>query len=307
MSDPQDVYGQWCEPLDWTEFLSDGQDDSANTWDIEPIAPRGSHVGIYAKQGTGKSLLLLDGCAALASGRSVFGSEPAPPLDVIYIDMENPASDVRDRMLDFGYTATSDLKRLHYFHMSTLPPLDSEEGALVLAAQVDRFGAKLVVVDTMASNLAGPENDSDTYRRFHQHTGRRLRAAEVGLIRLDNPGKNPSRGQRGSSAKLDNLDLVWEMTETKGGTLVLTRGKHRVPWVPAIVRIHREELGDRIRHVVVPEALAEGTEACAEVLDTLGLALDASVRQAMAALRGAGQGRRRDVVMAALKHRRRPR
>jgi hypothetical protein len=306
VSDPQDIYGQWCEPLDWTEFLSDGQDDSANTWDIEPIAPRGSHVGIYAKQGTGKSLLLLDGCAGLASGRPVFGVDPVPAVNVIYVDMENPASDVRDRMLDFGYTADSDLKHFHYFHMSTLPPLDSEEGGLVLGGLVERFSARLVVVDTMASTLAGGENEADTYRRFHQYAGRRLRAAEVGLIRLDNPGKNATRGQRGSSAKLDNLDLVWEMTESKGGTLVLSRGKHRVPWVPPVVRLHREEQ-PVLRHVLVPEPLPEGTLDVADLLDELKVPLTASIREALTALRAARQGRRQDVVTAALKYRRRPR
>jgi hypothetical protein len=302
--DDRETLLRWCEPLDWPEFLS-AEDDAASEWVLEPIVPSGGQVAVWAKAGVGKSLLLLDCCAALATGRPVLGADPVTAVDVIYVDQENPATDVRARMLDFGYTADSDLKRLHYFHMSSLPALDTPLGGDVLAAQVERFEARLVVVDTTASSVAGRENDSDTFRDFYRHTGRRLRSMGTALARLDHGGKNRSKGQRGSSAKDDDVDVVWELTQT-GETFTLARGKHRIPWVPAVVRF-RKEVQPRLHHVLVPEALPEGTDEVAYLLDKFEVSVTASVREALAALRLAGQGRRQDVVSAALKFRRRQR
>lgn len=295
----------WCDPLDWPEFLADdGTADSE--WLIEPVVPAGRQVAIWARAKVGKSLLLLDASAALATGSRVLGGPAVDPVDVIYIDMENSAADVRDRMYDFGYTAASDLKRLHYFHLAALPALDTELGGKVLAAQVERFGARLVVVDTTASAAAGPENDADTYRNFFRHTGRRLRAAGAALVRLDHGGKERGQGQRGSSAKDDDVDVVLELTQTSSGLFVLRRTRSRIAWVPAQVSLRREE-EPVLRHVLAPAALPDGTIDVAGVLDELGAALDTSVRDAMTRLREAGNGRRRDVVAAALKYRRRPR
>lgn len=295
----------WCEPVDWPEFLADdGTPDS--DWLIEPVVPAGRHVAIWARAKVGKSLLLLDASAAVATGRPVLGGPAVDPVDVIYIDMENSAADVRDRMFDFGYTAASDLKRLHYFHLAALPALDTELGGKVLDAQVKRFNARLVVIDTTASAAAGPENDADTYRNFFRHTGRRLRALGTALVRLDHGGKERAQGQRGSSAKDDDVDVVLELTQTSSGLFLLRRTRSRIAWVPPQINLRREE-EPVLRHVLEPAALPDGTIDAAAELDRLGIALDSSVRDAETALRDAGNGRRTMVVSAALKYRRRPR
>jgi RecA-family ATPase len=294
----------WVQPLDWPAVLAE-EDDAASEWLLEPIAPAGAHVAIWARAGVGKSLLLLECAAALACGKPVLGGPTGDAIDVVYVDMESPIADLRARMLDLGYTPTSDLKRFHYFHMPALPPLDTDLGGAVVAAQVARFAAQLVVVDTTSSSVRGKENDSDTFRDFHRHTGRRLRASGTTLIRLDHAGKDRTKGQRGSSAKDDDMDVVFEMTDT-GGTFVLRRTKSRMPWVPPEVRLRREP-EPVLRHLLTPVDLPEGTTEVADLLDTLGVPPDATGAAAQRALRQAGTGRRRDVVLAALRHRKRPR
>lgn len=298
---PSDELEHWVEPLDWPTFMAEA-DDHASEWLAEPLLPVGAQVAIWARAKVGKSLLLLDVSYCLACGLPVLGGSPNDAVDVIYIDLENPARDVRDRVFDLGYGATSDLSRLHYFHIPALPPLDTDLGGAVLAAQVERFGAALVVVDTTASSVGGGENDADTYRAFYRHTGRRLRAAGVTLARLDHGGKDRTKGQRGSSAKDDDVDLVFEMTDA-GEHLVLRRTRSRFPWVPPEVRFTRRE-EPVLRHVVVDTATPAGTLEVVKLLDTLGLPVQTSVRVAMTALRDSGNGRRRDLVAAALKHRR---
>jgi hypothetical protein len=59
-----------------------------------------------------------------------------------------------------------------------------------------------------------------------------------------------------------------------------------------------------LRHVVDPTAWPAGTVEVAAVLDELEVALDATVSNAQAALKAAGDARRRSVVSAALRQRR---
>jgi hypothetical protein len=294
----------WLQALNLPDFLSEDRADSSE-WLVEPIIPAGAAVAIWARAKVGKSLLLLDVCAALASGGSVLGGTARDPLDVCYFDMENPETELRSRFYDLGYTASSDLKRLHYYHLPTLPPLDTDFGGAVLAAQVNRYRAALVVVDTTASAVNGGENDSDTYRGFYRYTGSRLRPMGCSLVRLDHGGKDRTKGQRGSSAKDDDVDVVWEMT-AEGSQLLLHCTRKRVAWVPNEVRIvrHDEPL---LRHELAPAALPAGTIDLAEEIDKLGLPLDVTMRAAMTALRDAGRGRRQADVLAALKYRTRPR
>jgi hypothetical protein len=303
LEDEAGVYRDWIEPVDWHAFLN-GQDGEAAEWFMEPIWPSRAHIAIYAKSGTGKSLFLLDGAAARASGRSLFGGESREPLSIIYVDLENPADVVQDRMLDFGYKA-DDLDHLHYFHLPELPPLDTDLGGLVLAAQVERFQAVAVVIDTTSSSVGGPENDSDTYRDFYRYTGRRLRARGTALARVDHEGKDPRLGQRGSSAKDADMDVIFQMTAS-GNAITLKRTKCRFSWVPTSVQLRRHE-EPVTRHELEPVVYPAGVAETALLLDKLNVALDTPVRVAMATLREAGEGRRQEVVSHALKYRRRPR
>lgn len=294
----------WVEPLDWPAFLAAGADDD-QLWLVDQLVPTGRHVALFARGKAGKSLLMLDVAAAVASGRPVLGGPAVEPVDVVYLDLENPASDIRERVFDLGYDVDSPLDRLHYFHLPALPPLDTEQGGAVLAALAARFDARLVVVDTVASGLAGEENSADTYRAFARHTGRRLRPLGAALVRVDHAGKDPAKGQRGSSAKDDDVDVVLELTAS-GDRILVRRLRSRLPWVPAEVRLTRE-VEPLLRHVLDPVALPDGTVEVADILDDLGVPLDTTTRAAGAALQAAGMGRRTAVVLAAQRYRRRPR
>ena len=290
------------EPIDWSTFLA-AEDDDDGRWIAEPFLPAGRQVALFARGKTGKSLLALDVAAALATGRPVLGAPARDPIDVVYVDMENPADDVRDRMLDLGYDVESELGRLHYFHLVDLPPLDTLEGGRAVEQIVRHYGAVVVIVDTTASTVEGEENSADTFRAFARHTGRRLRALGVALLRIDHGGKDKDKGQRGSSAKDDDVDVVLELAPTSSGRFVLRRLRARLSWVPELVTITRE-VEPLLRHVVEPVVLPDGVAEVVTLLDDLELPADVSVRAAMAAIREAVGGRKQDVVRVAVKLRR---
>ncbi len=199
-------------------------------------------------------------------------------------------------------TPESDLSHLHYYQLPNLPPLDTDAGGKVMAELVDRHQASLVVVDTMARAVAGAEDESDTYRDFYRFTGRRLKEVRTSLLRLDHAGKDPTKGQRGSSGKADDVDVVFRLAVVEG-RVILKRTHSRVPWVPAEVVFDRQE-EPNLRHVLVDIGWPAGTAPVADLLDTCEVPLDASVTTAMRTLKSTGNGRRRTIVMAALKYRR---
>ena len=295
-----DVRSLGIEPIAWDEFWSD--ESPAEDWLIEPVLAAGRCTAIYSPAKLGKSLLALDIAAAAATGRSVLGRASVDPIRVVYIDMEMTPGDLRERLSDLGYGPEDDLSGLAYYQLQTLPPLDTDEGGEMLATIACHHGAQLVVIDTMARAVRGEENSADTYRNFYSYSGRRLKAAGVAVLRLDNQGKDADRGQRGSSAKDDDLDVVFRLsTDEAAHTVTLRRTRYRIAWIPAEINLRREE--EPLRHVVIGEGWQPGVAETARVLDELDVALDATAAIALTALKRVGKGRRKAVVLDALKYR----
>lgn len=291
-------------PIDWPAFWAD--EGPTEEWLCEPIVPAGRQVALFASAKAGKSLITLEIAAAIAVGRAVLSRPASEPQPVVYIDQEMTDADLRERLIDLGYGPDDDLSRLHYYQLESLPPLDGDLGGLILEDIAAMHGAVLVVLDTMARVVSGDENDSDTYRNFYRSTGSRLKAAGVALLRLDHGGKHLEKGQRGSSAKADDVDVVFQLT-ANGPTLTIKRTHSRVPWVPFQLTITRE-VEPLLKHVL---AAGEGlypasTAECARDLDELEVPLDATNTTARMALSKAGKGKAAGTVSAALKWRRDP-
>jgi len=284
----------------WPDFWK--RQHVTDDWLIEPVVPAGRQVAVWATHKTGKSLITLEMVAATATGTSCFGQPPKPALDVIYLDMEMTEDDLEERLEDLGYGPDSDLDRLHYYLLPALPPLDTPAGAQALLGLVDLHAPALVVIDTMARIVAGEENDADTYRDFYRHTGLHLKARGVGLLRLDHAGKNTEQGQRGSSAKGDDVDVVWQLHSTDNG-LELIRKAARMSWVPDRVVLARHE-EPALHHIVTKGDWPDGTAALADILDKLSVPVDASRSAARAKLTLFNHKARNDLLGKALKFRR---
>jgi len=303
--EPTDAPGEdpgqsWATPIDWASFWTDP--GTGSDFVLPPFIAAKRQTAIYSAAKTGKSLLALDVVAAAVTGGDVLGQGATAPTRVLYIDQEMTPEDLRERLTDLGYGPADDLSGLAYYQLASLPPLDSELGGEVLMDLVHQHGADLVVIDTMARVVSGDENAADTYRAFYRHTGRRLKADGVALLRLDHAGKDSALGQRGSSAKADDLDVVYRLVADDATHLRLTCTHRRIPWVPTTVQLLRHE-EPVLRHVLVEDSWPGGTIDAAGDLDRLGVPTDATVASATAALKAAGCSRRKATVGAAQRYR----
>lgn len=289
--------------LDWQEFWQ--ADHVTEDWLIEPFLPAGRAVSIYAPAKTGKSLIVLSAVAAACTGRSVWGLPPQPPVRMLYLDYEMTPNDLRERLELLGYGPDDDLSNLRYALIPTLPPFDTAEGGQMLLELAQAENVKGVVIDTFGRATQGDENDADTTRAYYRHTGGLLKKNGIASARTDHAGKDLERGQRGSSAKNDDVDLVWKLGRTEEGVKV-TRTHSRMSWVPEVIDLVRHEDvygGWEFRREAGSAGWPAGTKDAALALDALKLPLDVSTRRAEQALKEVGQGIRRTIVIAAVKWR----
>lgn len=282
--------------VDWDELWRSG--GTGADWLYRDVFARGRGHAIYAKHKAGKSLFTLYAAAQLATGDE--------PVAVLYLDYEMTEEDLKERLEDMGYGPGHDLSRFHYALLPTLPALDSAAGGEALDVVVSQVHDMhpghhvFVVIDTTSRAVHGEENDADTYQDFYRFTGIRLKRRGVTFARLDHAGKDPGRGQRGSSAKGDDVDLVWKLELTDNG-IRLKRDLTRISWAKESVSFARTD--EPLKYVQAVTWIA-GTKECADDLDALDVPMDASASDALAALRRAQIGRRREVVLDALRHRR---
>lgn len=281
--------------IDWPKFWE--QDRADVEWLIEPILARGRGHSFFAKQKTGKSLLMLYLATLLVKLGYV----------VLYYDYEMSEADIYERLIDMGHGPESDFHRFHYDLLPDLPPLDTQHGARRLIGLVDDVQKLypdkhvVVVLDTMGRAVEGPENDSDTVRAFYSHTGLALKQRAVTWARLDHAGKNLEvTSARGSSAKGDDVDVVWEIQKMDRG-YTLRREAARMSWVPPHVKL--QLLDDPLRFEVVAGLDPVGTPEFVALLDSHGADRDLSVRETRALMRSLNLKAPQSVVQATVRHR----
>jgi len=276
--------------------------DTTAEWLIEPVIARGRAHSLYAGAKTGKSLFTLAFVAAASLGNSPFGLALGPerPVKTLYVDMEMTLDDLLERLADMGYENTP-FPNLHYLQLPNLKALDTIEGGSELVNFAIHLDVDLVVIDTTSRVISGEENSADTFRWLYMYCIQPLKAAGVATLRLDHSGKDSTKGTRGSSAKSDDVDVVYRLDRAEEG-YGLYATHRRIGWVPEHTAIHMHD--DPLRFSLGLNAVPEGTSELIDALNRLRVPTNATVRVAGAALRADGVKVRQKLLAAALKARR---
>jgi hypothetical protein len=275
--------------VDWQKFWH--QDHADEEWLAYPVIPKGRAIALYAPAKAGKSTIVLAVAAATATGRRVLGQRRAEQVDVLYLDYEMTEADLLERLGELGYGPDDDLSRLHYALLPSLPPLDTREGANAILGLIEKTGAQLAIIDTFGRAVEGDEDSADTVRAFYRHTGLALKAKGVTYLRTDHSGKDVGKGQRGSSAKNDDVDLVWRLTRTdskQGEGVRLERTHSRISWVPQEVKIQRKVTDDGYSYEIDRNAMTypDGTAPNMELLKAAGVTASDSQNHVIALMKG---------------------
>lgn len=255
----------------------------------------GQQISLLGDGKAGKSLFCQEWMWRMATGQSFLDDAPQDPVRILYLDAENGQEQVQERFLSFG-AGPRNMGALRYASFPPVRPLDTAGGGADLIALVKATGAELVVIDTVSRFISGAENDADTWLSLYRHTLLPLKRDRISSIRLDHFGKEKERGGRGSSAKTQDVDHVWELSAQGGGALSLKRTHTRTGIGPdefSIVRQARRD-GDNwahggTRHVLMTyeqsgQCVPGSDEDIMRRLDSHGVALAAGNRVVKAAL-----------------------
>lgn len=198
--------------LDWFEAFS--TDFSRVDWLPGKFTERGQQVALVGDGKVGKTLFVHDWLYRCVTGRPFLGDRPRAALRVLYFDRENSLRDIVTRMMAFGARPEDLQERFDYRRFPKFSGgLDAAPVAIAeLMAIVEASEPDVVVLDTVSRFIEGKENDSDTWLALYRRLHAPLKDQGIACVRLDHMGKDTERGSRGSSAKSQDVDHVWELT-----------------------------------------------------------------------------------------------
>jgi hypothetical protein len=295
---PTDIF------IDWEAFIH--RDSSVNRWLVEGFWPWGRAMALWAGAKEGKSELALWCACKMALGEHPWTGRPLEPVRVAYFDYEMNEDDLEERLDAFDVDPSRLIDWLFYAQFPPIPPLDSKQGGLELVELVLAVKAQAAVFDTFGRAVEGEEDKADTVRAFYRHTGITLKRHGIGYLRTDHMGKDRIRGQRGSSAKRDDVDVIWSQRRTSSGVLLDCAGSSRLSWVGPTLQLDRVEASDSVSYsapIQMGWTLPAMTKAAE--LDAVGLPLEASRSQAIEALKAQGKTPGKvTILVEALRYRR---
>lgn len=301
---PPDPTTDIAHLINWDTFWTQQHDDEQ--WIAWPLIPAGRTIALYAPAKAGKSTILLAVITAATTGQPPLGNTHTPqqPVNILYLDYEMSTADLHERLVALGYGPGDNLTRLHYALLPSLPPLDTPEGGKHLLELATRLNVHAVVVDTIGRAVEGEENSADTIRAFYRHTAQQLKAAGISVLRTDHTGKDTDKGQRGSSAKADDVDIVYKLTRNNTG-VTLQRTHSRITWAPDNIPItYTETDNGTVTVIIAPRrTYPDGTQQLVDLINELDIPDGTSARQTERMVRDAGHKYRSSLIRAAVQMR----
>jgi hypothetical protein len=198
---------------------------------VPGLIVRGLVHSIYAAAGTGKTWTALYTVAhTVAHGEKV-----------VYVDKENGARIIRERLTLMGVDLAADGHLVRYapFPNAGLDAPTVEAWAAIL----DREKPSLVVFDSWVGFLAScglDENSSVDIAKWSEAYASPARSRGIAVLILDHvPKAVGNKTARGSSRKLDYVDVQFEQTSNtfdrdRMGQIKLSKRKDREAWLPGM-------------------------------------------------------------------------
>jgi hypothetical protein len=202
------------------QYFDECASEPAKSWLIKGVLAADEDSSWFGPPGSLKSMLLTDIVVHLAAGINWRGYKTKAPAGVVYFALERAgltrrrlaAHAVRDKMNNLPIAVAGDLVDL-LDEICIVTITDT-----IKAAEL-KFGIPvgLIVIDTYSKGIAAGGGDEDkaqhvnvaaaNLKKIHEGIGHSIHIATIG-----HSGKDQSRGERGSNAKLGHVDLAVQIS-----------------------------------------------------------------------------------------------
>ena len=192
--------------------VSDSQfvDRNPLAWHIKGVLPKAELIVIYGQSGSGKSFLVFDMVAAIATG--IPWQERKTTKGQVVLVLAEGATGFRNRLRAYAKMHDGSLPGLRI--IADAPNLLAEKDDMLLAQRIkESGGADLIVVDTLAASSAGAdENAAKDMGVVIEHCKRLHNATGATVLLVHHSGKDQSKGARGWSGLRAASDAEIEVT-----------------------------------------------------------------------------------------------
>lgn len=219
-------------PVDRTrdriKFLHEYADSVSDpVWLIPNMLPAQGIGMMFGETGSYKSFLALDMALCLAFG--IPGQWSAPPVkhDVLFFAGEGPVSTAKKRWPAWMEWQGIEFRNDHRFLIKDrVPHYTDSESWQGVKDDLAELGAKpsLIVIDTLTRLLTGlDENSAKDATLITNFMESLARHYECFVLAIHHTGKDQSKGARGSSAFISNVDTAFSAKLKQGGTELRVR------------------------------------------------------------------------------------
>jgi RecA-family ATPase len=226
------------------------------SWLVANLFPAHAVAVLYGPTGTFKTFTALDIGVAIAAGIPIWGRTVAQGA-VAYCAGESPLGIARKRLPALmQHRAIADPDAVPFALVPAVPLVStpSDVEALIAALQGTGLRFALIVIDTVARALGGLDENSAKDVGLLRAAMEQLRDTfDCSVLLIHHTGKDESRGARGSSALIADLDAAFESKadpEVLAVTLRCEKQRDADPFAPIRLkgtRAHGSIVFDLIR------------------------------------------------------------
>ena len=181
-----------------------------HVWLVRDVFHGGEIIILWGESQAGKTVLLLDMVAAIASG-SDWAGHPVTRTNVVYVALEGQIG-VRTRVQALEHDrGTGHQEGIHYVFNPC--NVTSEKDVNELALTALKHEAKFIVIDTLSASIAGmaEENSNSAMSGMIANVQRLTQMTGAAVLLVHHCGNDPKRGARGAYALHANPDVSIEV------------------------------------------------------------------------------------------------
>ncbi|WP_166263182.1 AAA family ATPase [Marinobacter caseinilyticus] len=212
-------------------------------WLVERYIEANTMVIMFGEPGVGKSFIALDIACCIATGE-VWQGFPVKQGAVFYIAGEGHAGIGRRLRAWCKYRG---VKLENIYVSTTAAPLTEWEAVQLVIKMINDHGAPaLIVVDTLARNFGGlDENSNKDMGLFVQHMDRLKHELQTTVLIVHHTGQGNKDRARGASALKGAVDIEHRVEARAGGTIALQTTKMKDAEIPeaVLLKLHSVDLG----------------------------------------------------------------
>lgn len=237
-------------------FTSDQIVDSDELdWAVHEVMPKKGIAAVYGQSGTGKSFLVMDMCAAIATGRPWFGRD-VEKTGIAYFVLEGSGG--LPRRLKAMHSAMDDELPKNFLFSAN--PVDLRLDAMTVcnAIREQEHEIGVVVIDTLNQSAPGiDENSSKEMGDIRSAIGKIQSELDCLVILVHHAGKDSDKGMRGHSSLFAAMDAVVKVSsEATGKAWHIEKSKdglsgERIPFELEIVKVGEDKKGRPVTSCVI--------------------------------------------------------